>query len=172
METKLYNCNECDKPYIKKGALTSHTRKVHSKSKSPVTKEFMDFSNKSESDNNDIINKEDDEFELDLDKKDAAEELEVILGMKSTMSFDASVLTQASGAEEPPKLVTIMINSDRDIDGEPLNAVPLCSPAARFMSESQKKILIPDIQESEDKESEVQEISPVVFNCDNCKEIL
>ena len=141
----------------------------------------MDISNNRESDNNDIINKEDDEFELDttcllehakdLDKKDDAEELDVILGMKSTMSFDASMLTQASRAEEPPKLVTIMTKSDRDTDGEPLNVVPLCSPAARFMSESQKKILIPDIQESEDEESEAQEIPPVVFNCDNCKEI-
>ena len=141
-------------------------RKVHSISKSPAKQEFLDILNNSESDNNDIINKDDDEFELDktcllehamdLDKKDDAEELEVILGMQSTMSIDDSVLTQALKAEEPPKLVTIKTNSDIEIVGEPLIDVPLCSPAARFMSQSQKKILIPDIQESEGEESEVQ----------------
>ena len=65
VETKPYNCNKYDKPYIKKGALTNHMRKVHSISKSPVKEEFMDISNNSESDNNDLINKEDDEFESD-----------------------------------------------------------------------------------------------------------
>ena len=181
VETKQYKCYECDKPYIKKGAPTNHMRKVHSISKSPVKKEFMDISNNSESDINDTINKEDDELELDktcllehakdLDRKEESEELEVILGMKSTLSFDDSVLTQANVAEDPPKLVTILTNSDNGVVGEPFNAVPLCSPAARFMSESQKKILIPDIQESDNEESEVQEETPLIVNCDNCNEI-
>ena len=45
-----FKCNHCDKPYIKKGALTNHMSKVHLLVKSPIKKSFMDIS--TNSDNN------------------------------------------------------------------------------------------------------------------------
>ena len=93
----MYRCNVCDKPYIKKGALTNHLKKVHNLSMSPTKKEFMDTSNNSdieddlERDNTVLV-----DYAKELDEKDEADELEVMLGMKSTVSFDASVLIRGS----------------------------------------------------------------------------
>ena len=167
----MYRCNVCDKPYIKKGALTNHLKKVHNLSLSPTKKEFMDTSNKSdiendlERDNTVMV-----DYAKELDEKDEADELEAMLGMKSTVNFDASVLTRGSNTkEEHPEGITILSSSDDAKTEEPLNGVPLCSPAARFMSESQKKILIPDIQESEDEDIEVKEVPPKVYTCEQCQ---
>ena len=171
-----YICYKCDKPYIIKGALTNHLRKVHKITKSPTKKDLMDISTNSDSDINDTVIQLDDVFEAektaileqakDLDRKEEADELQIILGMTSTMSFDTSVLTRASEAEEPTNGLTILSNAGMNIIGEPLTTVPLCSPAAKFMSESQRKILIPDILESEEEDVELQE----KYNCDVCKE--
>ena len=75
----------------------------------------------------------------DLDEKDAADELEIMLGMKSTVTFDTSVLTRANTTEKPAPLITILSSSDKEITGQPLDNVPLCSPAAKFLFKSQKK---------------------------------
>ena len=84
----------------------------------------MDISNNSEFDINDSIIEEVDEFELDKTllleyAKDNADELESMLGLKSTISFDASVLTQAVEDEEPPHLATIHTKPDSGIVIEP-----------------------------------------------------
>ena len=42
-----FKCNECDKPYVKKGAMTNHKM-----TKSPVKSGFMDISSNSEYDEN------------------------------------------------------------------------------------------------------------------------
>ena len=47
--------------------------------------------------------------------------------------------------------------------------VPLCAPAAKYLSESQKGILIPDIQMSEDDDIEVKETNPTMYTCNHCK---
>ena len=168
-----YICYKCDKPYIIKGALTNHLRKVHKITNSPTNKGFMDISTNSDSDSNDTVTQLDDVFEADktamleqakdLDRKEEAEERQIILDMTSTMSLDTSVL--ASETEEPTDGITILSNSGMNIVREPLTTVPLCSPAAKFMSESQRKILIPDIQESEEEDIELKE----KYNCDECK---
>ena len=166
--SQVYKCNVCDKPYIKKGALTNHLKKVHNLSMSPNKKEFMDISNNS--DINDDLDKENSvilEHAKYLNEKDNAEELEIMLGMKSTVSFDASVLTAASSTEEPAKDITILPCSDNSMTMEPLINVPLCAPAAKFLSESQKRILIPDMQESEDDDGEVKETIPIPFTCNH-----
>ena len=49
--------------------------------------------------------------------------LEIILGMKITVSFDTSILTPVSVVTKEPK-----------------TSVLLCSPAAKFMTELQKKL--------------------------------
>ena len=166
---KMYRCNVCDKPYVKKGALTTHLKKVHNISISPTKKDFMDISNTS--DLVDDLDK-DNSFILgharDLNKKDDAEELDIMLGMKSQVSFDASVLTAPSLTEESAKDIIIQ-SPDNSITGEPLVNVPLCAPAAKFLSESQKRILIPDIQESEDDNIEVEETTPTTYMCNHCK---
>ena len=108
------------------------------------------------------------DYAKELDEQDEADELEAMLGMKSTVSFDASVLTRATNTEEHAESITILSSSDNAKTEEPLNGVPLCSPAAKFMSESQKKILIPDIQESEDEDIEEKETPPKVYRCEQC----
>ena len=165
----MYKCNVCDKPYIKKGALTNHLKKVHNLSMSPTKKEFMDISCNSELEND--LEKENSvliDYAKELDKKDEADELEIMLGMKSTVTFDASILTAASATQEPAKVTTILPN-DICINAEPLSNVPLCAPAAKFLSESQKRIIIPDIQESEDDKAEVKETTPTTYICNHCK---
>ena len=92
----------------------------------------------------------------------------MMLGMKSQVSFDASVLTAPSPTAEPANDIIIQ-SSDNTITGEPLINVPLCAPAAKFLSESQKRILIPDIQESEDDDGEVNETTSIVNNINLCK---
>ena len=47
-----YKCNKCDKPYFKKGALTTHIKKAHNISNNITKKEFMAISTNNESDNN------------------------------------------------------------------------------------------------------------------------
>ena len=47
-----YKCNKCDKPYLKKGALTTHIKKAHNYSKNITKKEFMAIFTNIESDNN------------------------------------------------------------------------------------------------------------------------
>ena len=47
-----YTCNKCDKPYFKKGSLTTHIKKPHNISKNIAKKEFMTISTNNESDNN------------------------------------------------------------------------------------------------------------------------
>ena len=47
-----YKCNKCDKPYFKKGALTTHIKKAHNISNYITKKEFMAISTNNESDNN------------------------------------------------------------------------------------------------------------------------
>ena len=37
-----YNCTDCDKPYVKKGALTNHMKNIHGKQAPPAKKEFLD----------------------------------------------------------------------------------------------------------------------------------
>ena len=166
---KMYRCNVCDKPYVKKGALTTHLKKVHNISISPTKKDFMDISNTSDlvddldKDNSFIL-----EHARDLNKKDDAEELDIMLGMKSQVSFDASVLTAPSLTEESAKDIIIQ-SPDNSITGEPLINVALCAPAAKFLSESQKIILIPDIQESEDDNGKVKETTSIVNNVNHCK---
>ena len=166
----MYKCNVCDKPYIKKGALTNHLKKVHNLSMSPTKKEFMDISSNSDFEKD--LNTEN-EVMLDcakeLDVKDDDNELEIMLGMKSTISFDASVLTRASKTEGPAKVITILSSSDNGKTEEPSKSVPLCSPAAKFLSESQKKILITDIQESEDEDIVVTKTTPRAYTCEQCK---
>ena len=53
--TKPYNCNECDKPYIKKGAMKNHLKRVHNISKSPINKGFMDITTANNPENNEPI---------------------------------------------------------------------------------------------------------------------
>ena len=48
-----YKCKTCDKPYLKKGALTNHMKKAHNIFKTTTKKEFMEISTNNESDNND-----------------------------------------------------------------------------------------------------------------------
>ena len=66
-----YKCNECDKPYVKKGAMTNHEKKVHNITRPPLKTGFMDVSSCSDTD----------EFKLDHDEeqdlKRAADELEL-----------------------------------------------------------------------------------------------
>ena len=47
----------------------------------------------------------------DLVKKEAADKLEIMLGMTSTVTFDTSVLTRAKTTEKPAKLITILVSS-------------------------------------------------------------
>ena len=47
-----YKRNKCDKPYFKKGALTTHIRKAHNISNNNTKKELMAISTNNESDNN------------------------------------------------------------------------------------------------------------------------
>ena len=47
-----YKCNKCDKPYFRKGALTTHIKKAHNISNQITKKEFMAISTSNESDNN------------------------------------------------------------------------------------------------------------------------
>ena len=166
----MYRCNVCDKPYIKRGALTNHLKKVHNLSMSPTKKEFMDSSCNSNSEKDlDTENSVLVDYAKELDMKDEADELEIMLGMTSTVTFDASVLTAASSIEEPAKVITILPSLDDNITEKPMIDVPLCAPAAKFLSESQKRILIPDIQESEDEEVEVKETTPTAYTCNHCK---
>ena len=78
--------------------------KVHKILVSPTKKEFMDISNSSDpaddldKDNSFIL-----EHARDLNRKDDAEELEIMLGMRSQVNFDASVLTAPSPDAEPAK---------------------------------------------------------------------
>ena len=90
----------------------------------------------------------------DLDKKEDADELEAMLGMKSTVQFDTSILTQVTDLNEKPTKEIMDILSDKDIIVEPLTSVPLCPPAAKFLSESQKKVLIPDLLDLLDSDDE------------------
>ena len=147
-----YKRNECDKPYIKRGALTNHLKKVHNLPMSPTKKELMDISNNSDSDDElDTKNSVLLEHSKDINRKDDAEELDVMLGMKSTVTFDATILTQADKSEKSVKVLTTSSNPGKGITIEPLTSIPLCSPAAKFLSESQKKILIPDPQQPEEE---------------------
>ena len=165
-----YKCNECDKPYIKRGALTNHLKKVHNLPTSPTKKEFMDISNNSDSDDElDTENSVLLEHAKDLDRKDDAEELDVMLGMKSTVTFDATILNQADKSEKSVKVLTTSSNPGKGITIEPLTSVPLCSPAAKFLSESQKKILIPDPQQPEDEEVNVTKTTYKKYTCGQCK---
>ena len=109
---KMYRCNVCDKPYIKKGALTNHLKKVHNISISPTKKDFMDISNISDDldkDNSFIL-----EHARYLNRKEDAEELDIMLGMKSQVSFDSSVLTAPSPTAEPANDIIIQ-SSDNSI---------------------------------------------------------
>ena len=47
-----YKCNKCDKPYFKKGALTTHIKKAHNISNSITKKELKAVSTNNELDNN------------------------------------------------------------------------------------------------------------------------
>ena len=47
-----YKCNQCDKPYLKKGSLTTHIKKAYNISNNITTKELMAISTNNESDNN------------------------------------------------------------------------------------------------------------------------
>ena len=51
-----YMCSECNKPYVKKGAMANHKKKVHHMTKSPLKTGFMDLSSYIDNDN---------EFELE-----------------------------------------------------------------------------------------------------------
>ena len=168
---QMYKCNVCDKPYVKKGALTNHLRKVHNLTMSPSKKQFMDTSCSSDLEND--LDKENSvllDNAKDLDEKDAADELEIMLGMKSTVTFDTSVLTRANTTKKTDKFITTLSSSDKENTGQPLNNVPLCPPAAKFLSESQKKILIPDIEESEDEDVKVKETISKINPCDKCNQ--
>ena len=48
-----YKCNNCDKPYLKKSALTTHIKKAHKISNNIIKKEFMAISTNNELDNKD-----------------------------------------------------------------------------------------------------------------------
>ena len=98
----MYRFNVCDKPYVKKGALTNHLKKVHNISVSPTKKEFMNISCNSDLEKDlETENSVLQDYAKELDKEDEADELEITLGMKSTVTFDASVLTAKSTTEEP-----------------------------------------------------------------------
>jgi uncharacterized protein YdaT len=86
--------------------------------------------------------------------KEAADELELVANMASQIDFDNSVLV--SSVEEDKNTnqdITVLSDTGQPITGEFLgrSQVPLCSPAAKFLTESKKKILIPDFSESDDE---------------------
>ena len=156
-----YMCSECNKPYIKKGAMTNHKKKVHNMTKSPLKTGFMDLSSYSDND---------DEFELEKtmmaeyakeqDLKETENELELISNMTNTINFNSSVLLSNVEAEMPKDDFNILPNKENPTIEKvlPKKKVPLCSPAAKFLSESQKKILIPDLPESEEDDEEATSI--------------
>ena len=211
-----FNCNECDKPYVKKGAMTNHRLKVHNMTKSPLKTGFKDISSSSEHDEDKSasgkypclncnktyklkksllghirnihtkkvptifeVNESDtdiDEFELEKtmmmehakeqDHKEAAAELELIASMTSTINFNSSVLT-SNVETETNDVIKILSDTGKPMVGEvlPKNQVPLCSPAAKFLTESQKKIVIPDLSESEDEEENNEEETYICGEC-------
>ena len=59
-----YKCNKYDKPYFKKGALTTHIKNAHNNSNNIMKKEFLAVSTNIESDNNNK-NIEVDKFEVE-----------------------------------------------------------------------------------------------------------
>ena len=142
---QMYKCNVFDKPYVIKGALTNHLRKVHNLTISPTKKNFMDISSTHDLD-------DDDELELDntimieqaeeQDLKEAADELDLIYNMTNTINFNSSVL--ASNVEEAvntKEVIKVLSDTSQPMVGgfPSKNQVPLCSPAAKFLTESQKK---------------------------------
>ena len=91
-----FKCNQCDKPYVKKGALTNHMSKVHLILKSPEKKSYMDIStsDKMETEKTfmaDIASKKD--TEMKQEQEAAADELEVMQNMNSLIDFESSILT-------------------------------------------------------------------------------
>ena len=201
-----FKCDKCDKPYVKKGAMTNHKLKVHNITKSPLKTGFMDLSSNSEHDKNihdngkypclicdmtfkskksvlghmQNIHKKNastifevtesdadiDEFELEktmmteyaqeLNLREDTEELELVSNMTSTINFNSSVLVSSLETEKTNNVIKILSDTGKPITGEvlPKGRVPLCSPAAKFLTESQKKIVIPDFTESEDDDEE------------------
>ena len=136
-----YKCNECDKHYVNKGAMTNHEKKVHNITKPPLKTGFMNISSYSDTD----------EFKLDNDEeqdlKRAADELELIANMASQIDFNSSALAPNVEQDKDTNETIYIPPATSQPDK---NQVPLCSPAAKFLTESQRKILIPDLTESDD----------------------
>ena len=152
-----------------KKTLLSHMRNNHRKKEETIYEAMESDIDELELDQTAMA-----ELAQELDLKEATEELQLISSMKSTMHFDTSVLIpNAEETEESPKVINVLSNSGQPMVGEFIgkNQVPMCAPAAKVFTESQKKLLIPDPPESDDDDCQDNELLPPTNSiCGECGE--
>ena len=132
-----YECNLCQKPYVKKGCLTKHLKNVHNVNDLDAEKEFLDSTSYSELDRDETI-------------------LRTVGQILTADSFYQDLSTEEELFDEPrdtsqdPRNTTTLVNNQEvlhDLNtSEPLSTsstaapVPLCSKAEDFILQKGKTL--------------------------------